>query len=114
MLRQTERERTILSTFPALAAGMIGEYDGYGIVGEDNTFRGPSPSGYLISTRLEKLGVVVLRIQRRDLPWRREISIAPNSSWKESTNGAPVEQSSAHFLSAQGAIIKRFFDDIRG
>jgi hypothetical protein len=85
-----------------------------GLVGEDNTFRGPKPSSYVMSAREEGQGVVVLRIQRRDLPRRREIRIARNDSWKESTNGGPVERSSADFWSEQTAIIRRLFDDIRG
>jgi hypothetical protein len=114
MLKQTDREQAILTSFRVLAAEMIGEYDGYGTVGKDNAFRGPAPSSYVMSTRLENLGIVVLRIQRRDPPWRREIRIAPNESWKESTNGRPDERSGAHFPSEQGAIIKRLFDAVRG
>ena len=71
MLKPTDREQAILTSFRRLAADMIKEYDGYGIMGEDNTFRGPSASSYIMSTRLEDQGVVVLRIQRRDTPWRR-------------------------------------------
>jgi hypothetical protein len=102
-----------MTGFRELAASLIGEYDGFGIVGDDNTFRGPAPSSYVMSTR-EDGGVVVLRIQRKDLPWRREIRITLNESWKESTNGGPVERSGAHFPSEQGAIIARLFEHIRG
>jgi hypothetical protein len=110
---QSERADEILRAFRELAAEMIKEWDGYGIVGEDGKFRGPAPSSYAISTRDEGEGPVVLRIQRRDLPWRREIRVAQNNSWKESTNGGPVERSSADFWSEQKAIIRRLFDDIR-
>jgi|SRR5438445_5385420 len=113
MLGRTDREQAILSEFRKHAESLIGQYDDFGTVREDNGFRGPSPSSYIMSTRAEADGVVVIRIQRQDLPWRREIRIAPNNSWKESTNGGPVEHSSAHFPSEQQAIIKRFFDDIR-
>jgi hypothetical protein len=112
-MAQSERADEILTAFRELAAKMIGQWDWYGLVGEDNTFRGPAPSSYVMSTRIEDGFVVVLRIQRRDFPWRREIRIASNNSWKESTNGGPVEHSSAHFPSEQEAIVKRLFDDIR-
>jgi hypothetical protein len=105
--------QAILSEFRDRAESVIGEYDDFGTDREDNGFRGPSPSSYIMSARAEADGVVVLRIQRQDSPWRREIRIAPNNSWKESTNGGPVEHSSAHFPSEQQAIIKRLFDDIR-
>jgi len=114
MLNRTDREDAILIGFRELAADMIKEYDGYGIVGEDNTFRGPAPSSYIMSARLEDHGVVVLRIRRRDMPWRREIRIALNESWKESTNGGPVERSGAHFPSEEAAVIARLFEHIRG
>jgi hypothetical protein len=114
MLTRTDGEQALLNTFPALAANMIGEYDGFGIVGDDNTFRGPAPSSYVMSTRVDDRSVVVLRIQRKDLPWRREIRIAPSESWKETTNGGRVERSGAHFQSEQGAIIARLFEHIRG
>jgi hypothetical protein len=67
-----------------------------------------------MSTKVEGDGVVVLRIRREDLPWRRELRIAANNSWKESTNGGPVGRSGAHFPSEQGDIIMRLFEDIRG
>jgi hypothetical protein len=102
-----------LDAFRELAGKMIKEWDDYGLVREDNGFRGPAPSSFMMSAGDEGQGVVVLRIQRRDLPWRREIRIAQNDSWKESTNGGPVERSSADFWSEQKAIIRRFFDDVR-
>jgi hypothetical protein len=114
MLRRTDREQALLNTFQALAADMIGEYDGFGIVGDDNTFRGPAPSRYVISARVDDRGVVVLRIQRKDLPWRREIRIASNESWKETTDGGLVERSGSHFQSEQGAILARLFEHMRG
>jgi hypothetical protein len=110
MLGRTDREQVILSEFRRRAASLIKEYDGFGIV-EGYRFRGPSPSSYVMVTRLEA-DVVVLRIQRQDLPWRREIHIAPNNSWRESTNGGPVEHSSANFPSEQQAILNRLFEDI--
>ncbi len=58
-----------------------------------------------MSTRMEGDGVVVLRIRREDLAWRREIRITANNSWKESTNGGPVERSGAHFPSEQRVIV---------
>lgn len=113
MIRRSELEEAILRPFLAQARSMIGEWDGYGLVQEDGRFRGPTSSAYAITTKAESKGVVVLRIQRLDMPWRREIRIAPNRSWKESTNGGPVDHSSADFPSEQGAIIERLFDDIR-
>jgi hypothetical protein len=113
-MAQSERADEILTAFREIAAKMIGQWDDYGLVGEDDTFRGPKPSSYVMSARDEGEGVVVLRVQRRDLPWRREIRIALNDSWKESTNGGRVERSSADFWSEQKAIIRRLFDDIRG
>ncbi|MDQ6884002.1 MAG: hypothetical protein M3077_07165 [Candidatus Dormibacteraeota bacterium] len=110
---QSERADDILNAFRELAGKMIKEWDDYGLVREDNGFRGPAPSSFMMSARDEGQGVVVLRIQRRDLPWRREIRIAQNDSWKESTNGGPVERSSADFWSEQKAIITRLFDDVR-
>src|ERR1700674_290532 len=95
-MAQSDRANEILTAFRGLAAKMIGQ-DGYGLVGEDNTFRGPAASNYAISTRDERQEAIVLRIQRVDLPWRREIRISQNNSWKESTNGGPVERSSADF-----------------
>jgi hypothetical protein len=112
-MAQSERADHILTAFRELAAKMIGQWNGYGLVGENNTFRGPAPSSYAVSTRDEGQGAVVLRIQRLDLPWRREIRIAQNNSWKESTNGGPVERSSADFWSERRAIIRRLFDGIR-
>ena len=112
VIRRTDREQAILTEFRERAASLIGEFDGFGIVGEDNTFRGPAPSSYVMSTLVEDDGIVVLRIQRKDLPWRREIHIVPKDSWKESTNGGPVEHSSAHFPSEQQAILNRLFGDI--
>jgi len=112
-MAQSRRADEILTAFRELAAKMIGQWDGYGLVGEDNTFRGPAPSSYVISTRDEGDGVVLLRIQRRDLPWRREIRIAQNNSWKESTNGGPAEHTSAAFRLEQRAITRRLFNDIR-
>jgi hypothetical protein len=110
MLGRSDREQAILSEFRKRAASLIKEYDGFGIV-DGHRFRGPSPSSYVMVTRLEA-NVVVLRIQRQDLPWRREIRVAPNNSWKESTSGGPVEHSSAHFPSEQQAILNRLFEDI--
>ena len=100
--------------FRELAVDLIGEYDRFGLIQKDNTFGGPANSSYVMSTRVEDGGAVLLRIQRRDLPWRREIRVAPNDSWRASTNGGPVEHSSAHFPSEQAAIITRLFDEIRG
>jgi hypothetical protein len=113
MLGRTDREQAILSEFRKRAESLIGQYDDFGTVREDSGFRGPSHSSYIMSTRAEADGVVVLRIQRQDLSWRREIRIAPNNSWKESTNGGPMAHRSAGFPSEQQAIIRRLFDDIR-
>jgi hypothetical protein len=91
---------------------MIGQWYGFGIIeGHDNLFRGLGSNFYLMSARTEG-NDVVLRIRHRDMPWRREIRIAPNNSWKESTNGGPTEHSSAHLPSEQTGIIRRLFDDI--
>lgn len=114
MIKRTEREAAILRPFLELARSLIGEWDGYGLVHEDGRFRGPSPSAYVISTKPENHGVVILLIQRLDMPWRREIRVAPNQSWNESTNGGPIERSGAHFRSEQHAIVKRLFDNIGG
>jgi len=113
VLRHTNREEAALTVFWELASDMIGEYDGFGLVREDNTFRGPSPSSYMMTARVADGGKVVLRIQRRDLPWRREVRIAANDRWQESTNCGPVEHASAHFPSEQEANIKRLFEDMR-
>jgi len=113
MLGRMDLELAILSESRNREASVIGEYDGFGIVGEHSTFRGPASSSYVISARLEDARTVVLPVQRFDRPWRRELLIAPDDSWKESTNGGPVEQNSAHFPSEQQAIIHRLFDDIR-
>jgi hypothetical protein len=112
-MARSERADEILTAFRELAAKMIGQWDGYGLVREDNTFRGPVPSRYAISTRDEGQRAIVLRIQRVDLPWRREIRIAQNNSWKESTNGRSVERSGADYWSECRTIIRRLFDDIR-
>ena len=92
---------------------MIGEEDGFGIVGADNTFRGPGTDIYTMSTRDEGYRVGVLRVQRRHSAWRREIRIIPNNNWWESTNGGPVERSSAYFWQEQDGIVRRLFCDIR-
>ena len=113
-MQQTEREKAILDGIRRLAADMIGQWDDYGIVGKDNTFRGPGRvNTYIMSTRSEGTDVV-LRIRCRDFPWFHEIRIAPNHSWRESTNRGPIEHSSADFHSEQKAIIRRLFDDMRG
>lgn len=112
VILHSEREEGILDNFCSHAATMIGQWADYGIVGNDNTFRGPGRvDSYITSTRSHGTDVV-LRIRRRDFPWFREIRMAPNISWGESTNGGPVEHSSADFPSEQKAIIRRLFDDI--
>jgi len=112
MLQGTDRKKAILSEFRKRAESLIGQFDDFGTVREDNGFRGPSPSSYIMSSRAEADGVVLLRIHRQDLPWRREIRIAPNDRWEESTNGGPVEHSSAHFPSEQQGILNQLFEDI--
>jgi hypothetical protein len=111
-MAQSERADGILTAFREHAAKMIKEWDDYGLVREDNRFRGPGPSSYVMSARDEGQGVVVLRIKRRDLAWPQEIRVAQNDSWRESTNGGSVERSSADFPSEQRAIIRRLFDGI--
>ena len=63
MLRHSNREATILMDFRELAVDLIGEYDGFGLIHKDNTFRGPANSSYVMSTRVEDGGAVLLRIQ---------------------------------------------------
>jgi hypothetical protein len=113
MLRRTDREQAILTGFRKRAASLIGQHEGFGIFRDDNTFRGPSPSSLVMSTtHAQAAGLVVLHIQRKDWPWRREICIEPNDSSKESATGGGVQHSSPHFLSEQEAIIKRLRGNI--
>jgi hypothetical protein len=113
VIPRTERDQAILDGFRAVAAKMIGQWDGFGVIERnDNIFRGPDSNFYIVSTPPEG-NDVILRIRHRNTPWRREIRIAPNNSRKESTNGGPVEHSNAHFPSEQTPIIRRLFDDIR-
>ena len=47
----TERADTMLRSFREPAAKMVGQWDRFGLVGEESTFRGPAPSAYRMSTR---------------------------------------------------------------